>query len=131
MKRFLALAAITLVGVSCAGSPLEAPPGAGKIIIDGDIGELNDDAQAMLMLVGAPGIEVLGVTSVGGNTWPEDGAAQARAQLDLAGHPAVRVIPGASATPAPRGGYSGAAGGPRPPPTSGEGGAALSAEQVA
>ncbi|MEU6999031.1 nucleoside hydrolase [Nonomuraea sp. NPDC046570] len=130
MRRLLALLLVALLGVACSATLLDAPPGSGKVIIDADVGELNDDAQAMLMLTGAPGIDVLGITTVGGNTWPEDGAAQARRQLGLAGRAGIPVLAGASASPTPRPGYSGTAGRPRPAPVPGDEAAEFIADQV-
>ncbi|GAA0825798.1 nucleoside hydrolase [Streptosporangium amethystogenes subsp. fukuiense] len=94
--------------------PLDGPPGTGKIIIDADMGELNDDAQAMFLLAAAEGVEVLGVTTVGGNTWPEEGTAYALRQLELIGRTDIPVVTGETNVPAPREDYDGALDRPRP-----------------
>jgi len=44
-----------------------------KVIIDVDMGQLNDDALAMFMLLQSDMVEMLGVTVVSGNTWVEEG----------------------------------------------------------
>ncbi|MEO3853439.1 nucleoside hydrolase [Acrocarpospora sp. B8E8] len=103
MKRLLALLAVMLISTGCA-SP-EQPPKARKIIIDTDMGNLNDDALATVLLA-ASGVEILGVTIVGGNTWPEDGLEFARRLLIA--YPDIPVILGDTATPERRNGYSGA-----------------------
>jgi purine nucleosidase len=65
---------------------------ARKIIIDTDPGV--DDAFALLLALGSPEIEVVGVTAVGGNVPLEQTATNARAVLDLAGRPDIPVHAG-------------------------------------
>ncbi|NRQ31182.1 nucleoside hydrolase [Nonomuraea sp. NN258] len=118
MKRKV-LAFVTVLATlgavaACSGTPLDAAPGTGKIIIDADMGELNDDAQALFLLAAAPGVELLGVTTVGGNTWPEEGTAYALRQLELIGRADVPVVTGETNVPAPRADYDGALDRPRP-----------------
>ncbi|MGW7456375.1 nucleoside hydrolase [Streptomyces sp. NPDC054797] len=69
--------------------------GARKVILDADMGELNDDAVTMFMLAKSPRIDLLGVTVVSGNTWVEEGTAYALRQLEIAGRPEVPVAVGA------------------------------------
>ncbi|MEV4382677.1 nucleoside hydrolase [Streptosporangium sp. NPDC049644] len=116
-KILVSLVALSMVcaATSCSrGVPLDGPPGTGKIIIDADMGELNDDAQAMFLLAAAEGVEVLGVTTVGGNTWPEEGTAYALRQLELIGRTDIPVVTGETNVPAPREDYDGALDRPRP-----------------
>ncbi|WP_197048711.1 nucleoside hydrolase [Streptosporangium roseum] len=116
-KVLVLLVVLSVMGVvaSCTGGRrLDAPPGTGKVVIDADMGELNDDAQAMFLLAAAEGVEVLGVTTVGGNTWPEEGAAYALRQLELIGRTDIPVVTGATNVPAPREDYGGALDRPRP-----------------
>ncbi|MEU0477889.1 nucleoside hydrolase [Streptosporangium sp. NPDC006013] len=116
-KILVSLVALSMVcaAASCSrGVPLDGPPGTGKIIIDADMGELNDDAQAMFLLAAAEGVEVLGVTTVGGNTWPEEGTAYALRQLELIGRTGIPVVTGETNVPAPRNDYDGALDRPRP-----------------
>ena len=68
--------------------------GGRKVIIDADMGELNDDAIAMFMLAREPGVDLLGVTTVSGNTWVEEGTAYALRQLELIGRQDVPVVAG-------------------------------------
>ncbi|WP_067177283.1 nucleoside hydrolase [Microtetraspora niveoalba] len=98
MRTFIILLAVALAACS-APTTLHRPPGAGKIIIDEDPGELNDDALATAMLLDSSQVEVLGITTVGGNTWPEEGAAYALRLLELLGRTDIPVIRGATADP--------------------------------
>jgi len=65
-----------------------------RIIIDCDPGV--DDALALLLAAGLPGLELLAVTAVAGNRPVDITAANARRVLDLAGLPAVPVYAGAA-----------------------------------
>lgn len=66
-----------------------------KVIIDADMGELNDDAVALFMLTARKQVDILGVTIVAGNTWAEQGTAYALRQLELIGRQGIPVVPGA------------------------------------
>ncbi|TDD81663.1 nucleoside hydrolase, partial [Actinomadura rubrisoli] len=70
-------------------------PSQGKVIVDTDMGQLNDDAIAMFMLHNAAPRNLLGVTVVAGNTWAEEGTAYALRQLELIGERHVPVVMGA------------------------------------
>ena len=63
------------------------------IIIDTDPG--HDDAFAILLALASPELEVLGLTTVGGNVPLEAVTANARRVLELAGHGAIDVFAGA------------------------------------
>jgi inosine-uridine nucleoside N-ribohydrolase len=77
-----------------AGAP--AAPAAGqKVIFDTDFGQLNDDSQALYMLLQAKA-DVLGVTTVSGNTWAAEGTAYALRQLELVHRRDIPVYQGAS-----------------------------------
>lgn len=65
-----------------------------RVIVDADMGILNDDAVALFMLMNTPGVEVLGVTIVPGNTWMEQGTAYALRQLELVGRSDIPVFMG-------------------------------------
>ena len=56
-----------------------------KVILDSDMVEGFDDGVAMLALAQSPGIKLIGVTIVAGNTWVSDGVAYALRQLEIAG----------------------------------------------
>jgi inosine-uridine nucleoside N-ribohydrolase len=64
------------------------------VIVDADVGLLNDDAVALFMLMNTPGVEVLGVTIVPGTTWMEEGTAYALAQLEVVGRADIPVFMG-------------------------------------
>jgi inosine-uridine nucleoside N-ribohydrolase len=74
--------------------PSPAGPGA-KVIFDTDFGELNDDSQALYLLLQS-GVNVLGVTTVTGNTWAAEGAAYALRQLELENRQNIPVYQGSS-----------------------------------
>jgi len=65
-----------------------------RVIVDADMGVLNDDAVALFMLLNSPNVQVLGVTIVPGNTWAENGTAYALRQLELIGRSDVPVFMG-------------------------------------
>jgi inosine-uridine nucleoside N-ribohydrolase len=44
-----------------------------KVIMDADMGQLNDDATVLFMLVKSGKVDVLGLNIVAGNTWVEEG----------------------------------------------------------
>jgi len=86
-----------LITGACALALLAAPLRAAaqeRVIVDADMGVLNDDAAALFMLLNSPNVEVLGVTIVPGNTWAEAGTAYALRQLELVGRTDVRVFMG-------------------------------------
>jgi len=74
--------------------PTKKATGATKVIVDSDMGELNDDAVALFMLANA-GVDVLGVTTVAGNTWAEEGTAYGLRQLELVHRTDIPVVQGA------------------------------------
>ncbi|HIW30146.1 MAG TPA: nucleoside hydrolase [Candidatus Luteococcus avicola] len=64
-----------------------------RILADVDTG--IDDLCALLQLCGTPGVELVGVTTTGGNTTAEQSAANTAGVLDLCGRPDVPVVVGA------------------------------------
>jgi|GEM_PF-6373 len=65
-----------------------------KVIVDSDLNFLTDDLMALLMLLQADNIEVLGVTSVLPSPSHEQGIANALRVIETAGKPDVGVYPG-------------------------------------
>jgi inosine-uridine nucleoside N-ribohydrolase len=63
------------------------------VIFDTDFGQLNDDSQALYLLLQSR-VNVLGVTTVSGNTWAAEGAGYALRQLELEGRPNIPVYQG-------------------------------------
>jgi len=54
-----------------------------KVILDTDMVMLYDDGVAMMMLANHPEVELLGITTVPGNTWLAEGTAYALRQLEV------------------------------------------------
>lgn len=66
-----------------------------KVLIDTDMVEGFDDGVAMMMLLGADNVDVVGVTTVTGNTWVQEGAAYTIRQMEIAGVDSLPVVVGA------------------------------------
>lgn len=66
-----------------------------KVIIDADMGQMNDDAVAMILAANSGTVDILGITIVAGNTWVEEGTAYALRQLELFGFEDIPVMMGA------------------------------------
>ncbi|MDO5674410.1 MAG: nucleoside hydrolase [bacterium] len=62
-----------------------AAPEKQKILLDTDMVEAFDDGVAMIMLANAPNIELVGITTVSGNSWVQEGTAYALRQLEIEG----------------------------------------------
>ncbi len=94
LKRFLLPAALSVACLLAlpAGAQEEAKE---KVILDTDMVEMFDDGVAMTMLAAAPNVQLLGVTTLSGNSWVQDGTATALRQLELEGHTDVPVAMGA------------------------------------
>ena len=70
---------------------------AGKVIFDTDIAFLNDDALAMFILTQADkagSLQLLGVTTAGGNVFIPEATNAALRQLELIGRTDVKVYQG-------------------------------------
>ena len=76
-----------------ASSPVQAAVKE-KVILDSDMVEAFDDGVAMILLANAPNIDLLGVTTLSGNSWVEDGTAYTVRQLEIEGKTAVPVAMG-------------------------------------
>jgi inosine-uridine nucleoside N-ribohydrolase len=74
--------------------PAAALGGKQKVILDTDMGELNDDAYALFMLCNSPEVELLGVTVCAGNTWQEEGLAYSLRHLEMIGRREIPVVRG-------------------------------------
>ena len=84
---------LTCLGLMLALAP--APAAAKeKVILDSDMVEVFDDGVAMILLANAPNIELLGVTTLSGNSWIEQGTAYALRQLEIEGKTAIPVAVG-------------------------------------
>ena len=65
-----------------------------KVILDADMVESFDDGVAMIMLANAPGIDLVGVTTLTGNSWVATGTANAIKQLEIEGKTNIPVAMG-------------------------------------
>ena len=65
-----------------------------KVILDTDMVEVFDDGIAMMMLAKAPNIDLIGVTTVIGNTWVPEGIAYGIRQLEAINRTDIPVVPG-------------------------------------
>jgi len=84
------LVAVTLLLVAMAS----VTRAKARVILDTDMVVLYDDGVALMMLAKHPDIDLLGVTTVSGNTWVADGTAYALGQLELLNRPDVPVAMG-------------------------------------
>mgnify|MGYP002625047002 CR=1 FL=1 len=64
------------------------------VLLDSDMVDMFDDGVAMMMLAKAPNIELLGVTTVTGNDWVQNGTASAIRQLEGIGVKDIPVVEG-------------------------------------
>ena len=68
-----------------------------KVIIDQDaFGPVGSNLQSILMVVQAPGIEVLGITIESGDGWQKENVAHTLRMLQLIGRSDIPVIPGST-----------------------------------
>lgn len=81
MKIFPLLSLALCLAASCA-SEQSCP---NKVLIDSDMVEGMDDGQALMMLLTSPSVEVVGITTVTGNSWADEGAAYAVRQMEICG----------------------------------------------
>ena len=77
----LSMAAFCLL----CGTSVQAAQQKEKVLLDTDMVEMFDDGVALVMLANAPGIDLLGVTCVTGNSWVQEGVAYGLRQLEIEG----------------------------------------------
>lgn len=94
--RFTALLVLLLPGVIPVSLGAQGEPDRHKVIIDSDMGEMNDDAFVLFMLANSDNIDVLGVTTVAGNTWVEEGTAYGLRQLEIIDRTDIPVLMGSN-----------------------------------
>lgn len=63
-----------------------------KVLIDNDMVEGFDDGVALMMLLSATNVDVVGVTTVTGNTWAQEGAAYGIRQMEICSVDSVPII---------------------------------------
>jgi inosine-uridine nucleoside N-ribohydrolase len=71
-----------------------AAPAKEKVILDTDMVEAFDDGVAMIMLANAPGVDLMGVTTLTGNSWVEACTANTIKQLEIEGKTSIPVAMG-------------------------------------
>lgn len=89
------LVSLLLIAVLFCATASAGDAGREKVIMDTDMVEGFDDGVAMLLLANSPGIDLIGVTTVAGNSWAGQGVAYAIRQLELQGRQ-VPVFQGAT-----------------------------------
>ena len=70
MKRLISVFMAIVVGAMTVQAQAKE-----KVILDSDMVEIFDDGFAMVLLQLAPNVELLGVTTVVGNSWVAEGTA--------------------------------------------------------
>jgi len=66
------------------------------VLLDTDMVEVFDDGVVLLMLASNPDVNLLGITTVTGNTWNTSGTAYAIRQLEAIGRTDIPVVEGAN-----------------------------------
>jgi inosine-uridine nucleoside N-ribohydrolase len=91
VRKSLSLALLVFVVLL---RPVFAAGAKEKVLLDSDMVESFDDGVAMTMLANAPGIDLVGVTTISGNSWAAAGLAYAIKQLELEGKTGIPVAMG-------------------------------------
>ena len=65
-----------------------------KVILDTDMVEAFDDGIAMILLANSSKIDLVGVTTLSGNSWVEEGTAYTLRQLEIEGKSSIPVAAG-------------------------------------
>ena len=65
-----------------------------KVLIDTDMVEGFDDGVALMMLLSATNVDVVGVTTVTGNTWAQEGVAYGIRQMEICQVNSVPIVVG-------------------------------------
>ena len=90
------LAALIFDNVAGAAAPPVPAPAKRKIIIDQDaFGPAGSNLQAILMLLQADDVDVLGITVTSGDGWRDEEVSHTLRLLEIAGRTDVPVFPGA------------------------------------
>lgn len=91
-KILLFLTSSILLLSACRSKDANTP----KVIIDTDMMEALDDGFAMMMTALSENVDVMGITTVSGNTWPAEGVAYAIRQLEIIHRTDIPVYQGES-----------------------------------
>ncbi len=96
LRRAMAALCVTCCLLSCAAAETPSPPAPRKVIIDQDaFGPAGSNMQAILMLLQASEVQVLGITITSGDGWRDEEVKQTLRLLEISGYPQVPVVPGA------------------------------------
>jgi purine nucleosidase len=94
----LSRAALAVLLVVVLAPAATAQPGAGKVKVIADqdsAGPQGTNFLSLLMLLAAPQVDLLGITTVSGDQWMEPATVFALHAVELAGRPEVPVVKGA------------------------------------
>jgi inosine-uridine nucleoside N-ribohydrolase len=96
MKRvFSVLSVFALAAVmGYLSAPASVAGAKEKVLLDTDMVESFDDGVAMVLLANAPNIDLVGVTTLTGNSWAAGGVAYAIKQLEIEGRTDIPVVMG-------------------------------------
>ncbi|MDL2313517.1 nucleoside hydrolase [Desulfovibrio sp. OttesenSCG-928-C14] len=94
VKTLGRMVCLTCIAAFLFITPALAAGGKEKVILDADMVDSFDDGVAMIMLANAPGIDLIGVTTLTGNSWAAAGLASAIKQLEIEGATSVPVAMG-------------------------------------
>ncbi len=94
-KMLTGLFSLLLVAITCIAMSTSAQAKE-KVILDSDMVEVFDDGVAMLLLAHSPKVDLLGITTVTGNSWVEQGTAYGLHQLELDQLSNIKLYPGIS-----------------------------------
>lgn len=99
MKRYQLFALLILATFalfSCSDDDDQQPKsGSIKVLLDTDMVEGFDDGVALMMMLASADVDVVGVTTVTGNSWAQEGVAYAIRQMEIMGAKSIPVISGA------------------------------------
>jgi purine nucleosidase len=93
MRRLAATLLLSLATLTCA---VASPDARRLVIIDQDAqGPAGSNLQAILMLLQAPDVQLLGITITSGDGWRDEEVDHTLRLLEIAQRPDVPVVPGA------------------------------------
>lgn len=91
-----AVCLVVLAAAGAGGCAAQARGATSKIFIDEDgAGPVSSDMLAILALLQAPGVDVLGIAITSGDVWMKEGVQTTLRMLELTGHAKVPVARGA------------------------------------
>lgn len=91
---FALLAIFVICGCDSDSNDEQKSGGKTKVLIDTDMVEGFDDGIALMMMLSSADVDVVGVTTVTGNTWAQEGVAYGVRQMEICGVQNVPIIAG-------------------------------------